>query len=220
MRYRPCATSSPCCGIDCYGDQANVDGSTGTGWTATRLDGFLKSRRCIPTRTCALQPEPEAAARCGNSARRDPCGGPPARAVPTATPDARHALAKVHEQIAGLLANPVCGGMCGDAENTGLGGCGLPWSDKQDIETAQRDGVEGEEVGGQQPGSLGAQEGPPAGVCAAWCRAKSSGGQNPPDRASTHAVPEPGKFTLEPTVAPGGVFLCQAQHEIADLVTD
>lgn len=28
---------------------------------------------------------PEAGARCGNSARRDLCGGPPARAVPTAT---------------------------------------------------------------------------------------------------------------------------------------
>ena len=28
---------------------------------------------------------PEAGARCGNTARRDLCGGPPARAVPTAT---------------------------------------------------------------------------------------------------------------------------------------
>jgi hypothetical protein len=29
--------------------------------------------------------EPEAGAQCGNSARWDLCGGPPARAVPTAT---------------------------------------------------------------------------------------------------------------------------------------
>ena len=28
---------------------------------------------------------PETGARCGNSARRDLCGGPPARAVPTVT---------------------------------------------------------------------------------------------------------------------------------------
>ncbi len=33
-----------------------------------------------------------------------------------------------------------------------------------DIDLAQRDGVESEEVGGQQPGGLSAQEGPPSGV--------------------------------------------------------
>ena len=37
------------------------------------------------SRTCALTPEPKAGAQCGSSARWDLCGGPPARAVPTAT---------------------------------------------------------------------------------------------------------------------------------------
>ncbi len=32
-----------------------------------------------------MPPEPEAGAQCGNPARWDLCGGPPARAVPTAT---------------------------------------------------------------------------------------------------------------------------------------
>ena len=41
---------------------------------------------------------------------------------------------------------------------------GVHFHDKQDIESAQRDGVEGEEVGGQQSGGLSAQEGPPSGV--------------------------------------------------------
>jgi hypothetical protein len=29
----------------------------------------------------------------------------------------RHMLAEVHEQVTGLLGNPVCGGMCGGAED-------------------------------------------------------------------------------------------------------
>src|SRR6478609_7083964 len=33
----------------------------------------------------ASTPEPEAGAQCGNPARWDLCGGPPVRAVPTAT---------------------------------------------------------------------------------------------------------------------------------------
>src|ERR1700716_1748513 len=116
MRYRPSATSSPCCGIARYGDEANVDGSTGTGWIDTRLDGFPKSGRCIPTQTCALQPEPEAGARCGSSARRDACGGPPARAVPTATREGRCTVAEVHEEVPCLLGDPGSIRVCGDSE--------------------------------------------------------------------------------------------------------
>ncbi|MDQ3765276.1 MAG: hypothetical protein M3460_28475 [Actinomycetota bacterium] len=40
---------------------------------------------CIPTRRHALPLAPKAGAQCGNSARWDLRGGPPARAVPTAT---------------------------------------------------------------------------------------------------------------------------------------
>jgi hypothetical protein len=39
---------------------------------------------CIPIRTRASSLVPEAGAQCGSSARWDLCGGPPARAVPTA----------------------------------------------------------------------------------------------------------------------------------------
>ena len=40
---------------------------------------------CIHGRACDSTPAPEAGAQCGNSARWDLRGGPPARAVPTAT---------------------------------------------------------------------------------------------------------------------------------------
>jgi hypothetical protein len=75
-------------------------------------------------------------------------------------------------------------------------------------------------VGGQQPGGLSAQEGPPPGVCSAWCRAEPSGGQDPSDGAGTHALPESGEFALDPAVAPGGIFVGQTQHQLADLLGD
>ena len=40
--------------------------------------------RASLSRACASTPGPEAGAQCGSSARWDLCGGPPARAVPTA----------------------------------------------------------------------------------------------------------------------------------------
>ena len=45
-----------------------------------------RSERCYHSHSLiALALLPKARAGCGNSARPDPCGGPPARAVPTAT---------------------------------------------------------------------------------------------------------------------------------------
>jgi hypothetical protein len=69
---------------------------------------------------------------------------------------------------------------------------------EQDVEAAQRDGVEGEEVSGQQPSGLSAQEGPPPGVATPWCWAESGGGQDPPDGACAYAVPESDEFSLDP----------------------
>jgi hypothetical protein len=75
-------------------------------------------------------------------------------------------------------------------------------------------------VGGQQPGGLSAQEGPPPGVATPWRWPEPRGGQNPADRAGADAVPESGQFSLEASVAPGGILLCQAQHQSPDLVAD
>jgi hypothetical protein len=48
----------------------------------------------------------------------------------------------------------------------------LDLHDGQDVEPAQSDGVEGEEVGGQQTCGRGTQEGSPVGVGLRWCRAE------------------------------------------------
>jgi hypothetical protein len=95
---------------------------------------------------------------------------------------------------------------------------GAHFHDEQDVKAAQPDGVEGEEIGGQQPGGLGAQEGPPPSVATSWCRAQPCGGQYPSDRARAKAMPEPDQFSLETSVSPGRIFACQAQHQSSDLV--
>lgn len=94
---------------------------------------------------------------------------------------------------------------------------GSDFHGKEDVEAAQPDGVEGEEVGGQQPGGLGAQEGPPAGVCAAWCRPR---GRAVPGSAGSCRRPRGARarrVRLGGGGGPGGIFLCQAQHQVADL---
>ena len=84
--------------------------------------------------------------------------------------------------------------MSGHAEN--VDPASADFHDKEDVESAQRDGVEGEEIGGQQPGGLGTQEGSPAGVGSTGCGAETGGGQDSPDRACAYVVSEAGEFTL------------------------
>jgi hypothetical protein len=97
---------------------------------------------------------------------------------------------------------------------------GADFHDEQDVEAAQPDGLEGEEVGGQQPRGLSTQEGPPPGVATPWRRAQPSGGQDSPDRAHANAVPETCQFSLDAAVSPGRILLSQAQHQSPDLVAD
>ena len=95
---------------------------------------------------------------------------------------------------------------------------GAHFHDEQDVQAAQRDGVEREKVGGQQPSGLSAQEGPPPGAVTPWRRAQPRGGQSSPDRARAHAVPKSGQFSLEASVSPGRIVPCPAQHHGSDLV--
>jgi hypothetical protein len=63
---------------------------------------------------------------------------------------------------------------------------------EQDAEPAQADGVEVEEIGGQQATRLGAQEGTPVGVGLSGCGADAVGGEDAADGARTDVVAKPG----------------------------
>jgi hypothetical protein len=71
---------------------------------------------------------------------------------------------RAHQEVAGGLDGPVRGRMSSHPEQ--MDPSGAHFHDEQDVKAAQPDGVEGKEIGGQQPGGLSAQEGPPP------CRAR------------------------------------------------
>jgi hypothetical protein len=123
-------------------------------------------------------------------------------AVPVTDQEAKRAdpLAEVHQQSTGGLGGPGCGRMRSHPEQMYL--AGAHFYDKKDLEPAQRDGVQGEEVGGQQPHGLSTQERSPAGVCSPWCRAEAGSGQDSADRTGAQAVTQPGEFALKAAVTP------------------
>ena len=127
-------------------------------------------------------------------------------------------VAQVHQQIAGSLGRPGRGRVSGHPEQVHPAGAHL--HHEQNVESAQPDGVEGEEVGGQQTRRLSAQESSPPSVGSARCWAESGGGQDPADGAGAHAVPEPGQFALDSAMSPGGILLCQVQYQLTDLLAD
>jgi hypothetical protein len=109
--------------------------------------------------------------------------------VPVADQEAERGdlITQVHQEVAAGLGGPGRGRMGGHPENVHR--AGADFHDEQNGESAQGDGVESEEVGGQQPGGLSAQESSPAGVCSAWCWPEAGGGEDAADRACAQAVP-------------------------------
>jgi hypothetical protein len=79
--------------------------------------------------------------------------------------------------------------MSSDTEEVHHAGAYFPH--EQDVESAQRDGVQGEQVGGQQPRGVSAEESSPAGVCSAWCWAEAGSRQDSADRRGAQAVSSP-----------------------------
>jgi hypothetical protein len=77
-----------------------------------------------------------------------------------------------------------------------------------------------EEVGGQQPGRLGSEEGAPVGVYPARRRAQACGGQGPADRAGADMVSESGELALDAAVSPARVLLCQADDQLTKLAVE
>jgi len=89
--------------------------------------------------------------------------------VPVADQEAEGAdlVTEVCQQVAGSLSVPRRRRVRGHAEQ--VDPPGVDFHHEQNVKAAQRDGVEGEEVGGQQPGGLSAQESSPPGVCPTRC---------------------------------------------------
>ncbi len=85
--------------------------------------------------------------------------------------------------------------------------------DEQHIQPSQADGVDMEEIGGQQPFGLGSQEGPPRRIATpSGGRAELGCRPDPPYRPGTNPVADAEEFALDTAVAPAGILPGQPHH--------
>ena len=76
--------------------------------------------------------------------------------------DLRNTVVEVHEQGAGLLGDPVCGGRCGDAEDVDPAGGVL--EDREALQPGEQHGLAVEEVAGENSVCVAAQKFGPDGT--------------------------------------------------------
>ena len=121
-------------------------------------------------------------------------------------------------RLRALLGGPLAGRVRGDAQDVHPPSRDL--HHEQHIQPAQGDGVDAEEISGQQPRGLGTQERAPGRVAAARCRADSGSGQDATDGAGADPVTEPEQLALDAAMAPRRVLPSESHHQVADLVAD
>ena len=125
-------------------------------------------------------------------------------AIPDEEPEPSRAVAKVDQQVAGLLDNPGSGRVRGDAQQVHAAGGML--DDEQNIEPVPQQRIDAKEVRGENAVCLGAQELPPAGPVAARGGIQAGSLQNRPHRARRKPITQASKLTVDPAVAPGRVL--------------
>jgi hypothetical protein len=98
-------------------------------------------------------------------------------------------IAEIHEQVAGLLGDPVCAGMRGNAED--VDPAGGVFDNREAVQPGEQHGVAVEEVARQDPTGLGAQELGPGGAGASWGRIDSGALKDRPDRGGADLAAQP-----------------------------
>ena len=101
-------------------------------------------------------------------------------AVADEEPESSTGVLEVHEQVAGLLGEPGCGGVGGDAEDVHATAGVL--DDEEDVEPVRGDRVEVEQVAGEDAVGLRSQELRPGRSGSAWRRVDPGGVKDLPDR--------------------------------------
>jgi hypothetical protein len=89
-----------------------------------------------------------------------------------------------------------------------------------DVERAEPDGLDGEEVGRQNPTCLIAQELRPGRTAASWCRTEPMSSKERSDRRGRDPDAELGQLPLDPHASPPGVVLPHPKDEIPHTVRD
>ncbi len=124
-----------------------------------------------------------------------------ARTRPNLTPVG--ALAEVHEQVAGLLGDPVAGGVSGDLGEVDLAAVVL--DHEENAEAVQEDGVDVGEVHGEDRVGLRTEELRPGGPGSSWCGIEPGVLQDLPRGRGGHVMAESEQLALDVESAWGAV---------------
>src|SRR6266487_2931082 len=119
------------------------------------------------------------------------------------------------EHGACLLGDPGGVGVGGDAGD--VHAPALELDEEEDIQAAQPNGVDREEVALDDPGCLLAQELAPAEARSSWGGVDAVPAQDVPDRARGEREAEPGQFAVDALVAPARILRRQPEHELPRL---
>jgi hypothetical protein len=121
-------------------------------------------------------------------------------------------LAEYQQQVACLLSNPGAVRVGSDPGQVDAPG---GQSDKeQHIEPSQPDGVDGEEVAGEDPSGLLAKKRLPRRRCPPWRRVQAMPAQRFADRGCRDPDPKPEQLALDALVAPTRILPCQADDQL------
>jgi hypothetical protein len=129
--------------------------------------------------------------------------------------DGVYVAVEVHQQVAGYLRHPPVGRMVGHTENPDPAGSVL--DDSQHVGAGPVEQIDCEEIGGENRLGLAAEELRPGRAGSSRRRRDSGVGQDLPHcgRCDCHA--ETGKLTVDPPVAPRGIFRGEAKDQDPDV---
>jgi hypothetical protein len=116
-------------------------------------------------------------------------------------------IAEVHEQVAGLLGDPGCGGVGGDAGDVDAAAVVLDHD--QDVEPAEEHGVDVGEVDREDRVGLRCQELSPGRSGPLRSGVDASGLEKLPHRGGGDRMAESDELAVDASVAPGGIFSSQ-----------
>jgi hypothetical protein len=129
-------------------------------------------------------------------------------------PGARLAVLQLPGQVASLLGHPLAGRVEGAAGEVDAAAGEL--DEEEDVEPGQPDGVDGEEVGGQDLVGMLADELVPGALAAAWSREQAVAAEDLADGEVRAAMAEAEEFALDAAVAPARVFAGEAEDELVE----
>ncbi len=123
-------------------------------------------------------------------------------------------LVESHAQLADRLGDEARTGPVGDRDMQDLPGSVV--DEHQHVELAQGERVDREEVTGDDPRRLGAQEPPPRGGPVAGCGGEAVAAQDRPHRRRRDRNTEAAELAVDAPVSPGGVLSGHPAHQRLD----